>query len=560
MLSAIFSSLSWQVSRTVRGRKCHSAIRNWILWLVKNHCFCPEEFDRPFDYDSNVSCYISSPGTEEGGVNETTEVKNVLRYSPPERGTDKPSHVVGKKIFKSFGSYLTRYCHFGPESSIMDTTIEKVQGFVVDLRPVMNCSPIYDVKKHLEKLGLQAELPGLCRSAGGYPDNFLRLPVVWKSRSGGIGSEGAGVNMFSLLSAASLLGCNHIHCKSSSRFAQAVMRQFLKKAPFMVGDSIPVRSFHDQTREPEVITVGEQKRPPHFMRPIRDDGFTSMGIFSVCPEKKGKMPEDYAHCGAVEEQCDFLGVTRYADMLPELVQGHYQLIPGLYYALYDKVNDSHGYIVVKPDKVVVRMNGNEVFNWDFFDWQDKLKKHKLLVLPMVWRSGALVLLDDGETFGCLVPKSPPGGSQDQDDDDEDHDDDDCVPSNYNHRKTSYNVLVNLEEDLLLLSTLDVLDNLVSPGTFVWIKPGTDAWSKLSMLLPFTELDQEDANQRMIRGRLNIPTVCNPEHGKVYVTVLQRNAHCMRDAELDYRHVVVDPWELSPNEPERKDLQVIELNI
>jgi len=546
--------LGGQVPQTGRGKRCHESIRTWVLWLLANRCFCPSEYDRPFDVGDNVSCYISSPGNEEGGVGESQEVKNILRYTMSERGAMSPTHMVGKKVWKGFGNYLTRYCHFGPESSIMDNMLEKLQSFVVDLRPIMDCSPVYDAKKHIEKLGLQGELPGLCKQAAGVPDNFIRLPVVWKSCNGGIGSEGAGVNMFTLLSAAALVGSDHVHCKASSRFAQAVIKQMLKKAPKSVGDAVAVRSFNDQTRKPEYISVGFEGRPDHFMRPLRDDCFAYTGVFSVCPAKDGKMPEDYACCGAVEEQAEFLCVEKYADMPPEHVQGHYQLIPGRYYALYGKDRDVNGNILVGATGVTVMLDNNECFSESHMNWQERLKEENLLVLPMVWRSGALISLDEGTRLGCLVPTGTRESMVEEGCDV----DSTTEITNYNHVKFGYNVLVSEEEPTLLISTLDVLDHLVAPGTFVWIQGDTQAWHELSEFLPPTGLDEEMAGQRAIRARLNVPLVANPVPGKVYVTVMQRSSRMVKDSELDYRHVVVDPWELRLAEPEDEELQVTEL--
>lgn len=537
--------LCCQVSRTHEGRRCHEAIRAWVQWLLDHNCFCPGQYDRPFDPDSNVTCYITTPGTVDGGINEGSNFKHVLRYTQSERGADTPQHTIGRKLFKYFGAYLVRYCHFGIESSITERLVEKVQSMVVDLRPVLGCTSVYDAKKHLEKLGFHRELPGLCRHGGGGPDNFLKLPMLFKSHGGGVSSEGAGVNMFALLAAASLVGNDHVHCKAASRISQNVLKLMVKSAPVAVtpGNCVPVRSFNDQTCEAETVYCEPEGRPEHFLRPIRDDSFAHSGIFSVCPvDERGWLPEDLASCAAVYEQSKFLSCA-YADVPPSKVAGHYQLVPGRYYALYSKAEDKLGTLLVDERGVNVVINDDTGVTWDFKDWHDELRKLGYLILPMIWRSGALVAVNDGANFACLAP-----------------DPDSVSRFNFSPEKLCYTAYEEEGAEMISVHPVTVLDNLVRPGTVVWVKPSTKAWKDLSVDFPATELDEVEAAERMVQARLNLPTVPLPQAGKVHVTILQRHADAMRNSELDYRHVVLDPWELCPEPPARDDLKILELVI
>jgi hypothetical protein len=52
-------------------------IRDWVSWLYTEHCFCPEDKDKEFSAMTNITCYISSPGTEHGGVCDNRRVRCV---------------------------------------------------------------------------------------------------------------------------------------------------------------------------------------------------------------------------------------------------------------------------------------------------------------------------------------------------------------------------------------------------------------------------------------------------------------------------------------------------
>lgn len=537
-------------------RRSYNSVKTWIDWLMQNHCFCPLEFERPFDSASNITCYVSTPGTFEGGVNDSVEFKSFLRYACSERGPNTPQHVMARKIFKSFGLYLKLFCHFGPEPSIMEDLMEKLQGLVVDLRPVLGCPSVYDTAKHMKKLGMSSELPGLCTSGQDGPDNFLKMPLSWKSSGGGWASEGAGVNMWVLLVWASLLGCNHVHCKNTSRFAQSIIKLMARNAPASItpGNAVPIRSFHDQTRENEVIELDDSwKRPDHFLRPIRDDYFASSGKFSICAADEdvaeGLLPEDYICCAAAMEWRKFFKCKKYIDVPPK-TPGDYQLIPCRYYCVYSKSKKVWANLWADHNGVTVTDVGesdgeDSGCHYSCMLWQEQLKEDGWLVLPMVWRTGALVRVEGEDRFGCLVPSNYEELNQIG-----------SWGSNYNSSKLLYNVLYSSEEDLSLMSPLDVLDSLVRPGTEVWIKPDTEAWGALAPNMP--PLSQGGEDVRMIKARLNIPLTPHSPHGKVVVTVLQREAGLTNVYSIDYRHVTVDPWELSPDPPETDCLEVTEL--
>ena len=563
-----------QISETHSGRSCYQSILNWVKWLMANHCFCPEKYDSPFDSSYNISCYVSSPGSVDGGIIDSAETRSVLRYRISDRGPNTPFYVLNHLIRKVYGLYLTRFCHVGPEASVLEDILDSLQTVTVDFRALMACPTIYDSKKHLEKLGLDKDLPGLCSPlTGKSPDIFMKCPVIWKGVNGGVGSEGAGINMWSLLLMASLVGNNHIHCKSSSSFSQSLIKLMLKNAPPSVtpGDVVPLRSFHDQTRDPEIIDVRACKnRPEVLLRPINDSEFALNGVLSLCPpDDENLLVEDKCHCAVACQWKIFLKCKKYIEVPPD-IPGHYQVIPERHYAVYSRSDGNLGNLWVDESGVELQYDaispdtqGSEdsapaplTFatgcHWNHTVWQESLKEQGWIILPMIWRPGALVLLkkdEPDECFGCLVPRSYQeiNAMAEQ-----------GFASNYDHQRLAYNVLVEEDEELQSLTPLEVLDSLLPPGTVVWIKHSTAAWFNLNEYLP--QFSDEDESKRMIKGRLNVPLSKSAMHGKVWVTVLQRHSECMTSSDIDYRHIQVDPWELSPQGPENEIHEVHELVI
>lgn len=524
---------------------------------MDNHCFSPESFDRPYSPDNNVRCYISCPGTVDGGVGEGQDNKNILRFTSSQRGARSTNQVLAELIFQVFGGELVRFCHFGTELSILERLLEKLQGMKVDLRPIMGGSPIYDTKKHLEKIGLQGELPGLCSRQQQKPDAFLKN-AVWKTCGGSIGSEGGCVNMWALLTAASLIGCNHIHCKASSRFAQSVLALVLKSAPASAtpGDVVPVRSFHEVSKEAESVVVSCCNRPENFLRPIEDGNFAVNGDFSCCKVVNGEMPEDFLGCGYVRELAKFLK-CKYHEVPPQHVHGHYQLMPERNHAIYSKEKDAWGSLFIDCNGAHVCISNGEADTWEFDEWEDRLRREKFLVMPTVWRSGALVRLEefgDG-AVGCLVPD----GTAKSLDENGDVVEEGAFVSNFDHLQLCYWARHGSEaDDLKALTVLDTFDRLVVPGSFLWIKAGTPAWLGLKDRFPECSLGEELESERVVRVRLNVPLVPRPELGKVHVTVLLKGPRASNSHDFNFDHLAVDPWELTLQPPGDPKMEIKEL--
>jgi hypothetical protein len=120
-------------------------------------------------------------------------------------------------------------------------------------------------------------------------------------------------------------------------------------------------------------------------------------------------------------------------------------------------------------------------------------------MPHVWRSGAAVSLDHGDIVGCLVAQ---GTRQEYV---KNGIDPDTVPfiSNYDHFNKSYHALVD-DGVLASISVIQMLDTLLPPGTLVWVKHNTPTWESLKDFFPYTTMPDDEANERMVQARLNIP--------------------------------------------------------
>lgn len=548
---------SAQVASTPEAAKCCQEIKTWVKWLMDNHCFSPESFDRPYNSENNIRCYVSCPGTVDGGVGEGHESKNVLRFTPSQRGSRSNNQVVAELIFQVFGGELVRFCHFGTEHSIIERLVEKLQSMKMDLRPIMCGSPIYNTAKHIEKLGLHRELPGLCHRSHDKPEFFMKT-AVWKTGGGSIGSEGACVNMWALLTAASLVGCSHIHCKASSRFAQSVLGLILKSAPASAtpGDVVPVRSFHEVSKEAEFVSVRCSNRPENFLRPIEDGNFAMNGDFSCCKVVDGKMPEDYLGCGYVREMAKFLK-CKYHEVPPQYVYGSYQLMPGRHHAIYSRAKEAWGSLILDEHGAHAFVSNSESITWDFDEWEDRLRESLFLVMPTIWRSGALVKLEDvGEgAVGCLVPDGTRKSMEEQGDEVVE----DFFLSNFDHLQICYWARYGEgDDDMKALTVLDTLDCLVVPGSYLWIKPGTTAWDGLSGQFPVSTPSAGEQSERCVRVRLNVPLSAGPTPGKVHVTVLIKGTQARYSQDFKFKHLEVDPWELTSCPPADTKLEIREL--
>lgn len=546
-------------AQTSRGRS-HEMIKKWIQWLADNHCFCPEDSNRPYDSQTNVKDYISSPGHADGSANTDRGVKRILRMFASERGARTVDVYVAHLITLWYGDSLQTYCHIPKkEPSIMQLLVGTVSAMEMDLSVIMGCSGMFDTARHIKKLGLQRVIPGLAADFMMRNKRFM-CESMWKSPNNGLMSEGMGVNMWVLLTLASMVGNDHIHCDCRKRAAMTTMYLIGRMLPSAAtpGNVMLVRSFNNKSYKPDCIVMSVKDRCEHFLRPINDDKFAIDGEPSYCKlVYKTCMPEDYLGVSAVLSQANFLNCS-YEEVPPSSICGHYNLVPGRYHPIYNKGCIDDGCLIIKEDAVYVTHNEDVKETWSLLEWEDKLKEREYLVMPTIWRSGALVLCKDKKTVGCLVnhgtrksiieAQGPDSSLLEG------------FISNYDHIKMCYHLLVD-ENTTCAYRVLDVMHNLIPLGQHVWIRGDSQAFEDLRDFLPDpVGVSDDHGDQRMIRARLNVPLIVNPQQGIVYLTVLQKSRNSFMVQEVSYRHVTASPWEISPVAPGDPRLRITELLV
>ena len=540
------------------GNRCFNEIRKWVKDLGDDWCFCPDKADMPVSR-SNITSYISSPGTDMGAINESAGVRRVLRH-PIDNKTQRPiENSVGDLLGKEFGSELRLYCHFGKESSIIPLLLRDMMGMQVDLRPILHRAPIYDSPKHIRKLGLHQSLPGLMGQDDPQPGPLLQ-DFAWQSVTNSVLSSGIGVNMWALLTLASMIGCTEIHTKNSSRFASSALSCILSMAPSSAtpGRMVPVRSFNANTTTHEYIPVtlqpGKTQRNEHFIRPSKDNHFAHGGMHTFCPVVDGLAPEDYLGCGHVAAMAKLL-CCKYIEVPAKYLRGVYQLVPGRYYALYKHPHEANADTL--EGTLIINKSSVEIMHWKkgdkghaeasecaFADWHGHLLAAELLVLPMVFRQGAAVWIDGGARVGCLVAD---GTARSIAEGGESVSNGQFV-SNFDHVKHCYHAVTE-ENQYEELEPEGVLDHLIPPGTMLWLKPYTTTWNDLHAHFPLKSIPEGELDNRALAVRLDFPLEDDYTPGQLCVIVLQRKFGSLRMQAPDYEHYCVDPWEVVPVDTE-----------
>jgi hypothetical protein len=539
----------------VIGTRCFNEIRKWVKDLGDDWCFCPEKADAAISR-SNITSYISSPGTDMGAINETAGVRRVLRH-PIDSKTQRPiENSVGDLISKEFGGELRLYCHFGKESSIIPLLLRDMMGMQVDLRPILHRAPIYDTRKHILKLGLGQMLPGLL----GHDDpqaGALLQDFAWQSVTNSVMSSGLGVNMWALLTLAAMIGCTEIHTKNSSRFASSALSCILSMAPSSAtpGKMIPVRSFNANTTTHEYIPIavqpGKAQRNEHFIRPAKDNHFAHGGTHTFCPVVDGLAPEDYLGCGHVAAMAKLI-CCKYIEVPAKYLRGFYQLVPGRHYALYKHPNDADP--EAREGTLIINKSSVQIAHWAkgdregevtsaefaFTDWHEALHQKELLVLPMVFRQGAGVWVKGGAGVGCLVSDGTAhsiadgGGAVEEGQ----------FVSNFDHVRHCYSAMVD-ECEYEAMDPEEVIEKLIPPGTMLWLKPGSTTWGDLQRYFPARPATEGGEDNRALAVRLDFPLEDDYTPGMLCVIVLQRKYGSVRMQAPEYEHYCVNPWELVP---------------
>ena len=497
-------------------------IKAWVLMCTRERCLCPSDSDQPPDSGNNLCGYISSPGTESGAPNDASQLPKLMRVAI-DRNQRPAYERVAVEFQRCFGEELFRFCGIGKEPEILRLLLQQLMRMApVDLRPLLGGVPIYNTGKHIERLGLAQDLPALCRAQGGKPDHFLKA-FAWKSVGNVVAGEGLGVNMWALLVLASLLGTEDIHAKNTSKVAVALLSLIAGMAPRAAtpGQRFPVRSFNDQTQNVEMVIVQARGQPEHFLRPLRDDKFAISGEYTYCPADDGRVPEDWLHNSHLLAAAKRFLFCEWREVPPTFLRGSYQVLAKRHYAILRQgsrdTSPALGSLYVDSKGAVIRYDSDGLgyrVDLGVMEWSDRLAALGFLVMPMVFRSGALVLIKRSLTqLGCLVPSGTRASLVDAGIDPASVQ----YVGNFDPIRMGYHALVE-RDTTVFMDAETVQERLIAPGTVIWIMPGTPTWQGLAEqnLFPRRRSGDVDNDICALRARLNIPTVfvsVQPFHSK-----------------------------------------------
>jgi len=497
-------------------------------------------------------------------------------------------HAVGKRIKDLWGRVLFETAHMGPEqcvyaNAIMDLMVQ----WLPECRQLLG-EHIFDSTRHLRKLGLEMQLPGVsdwpaeCERPPPFARSFMIIPPGGQVRARGRGQacgrgltlgrgvwqEPAamcvGVHAFALLLCVSLAGAPTLHPKISSNVARTLLREILSHAPQCAtpGNQLLVRSFNLHTTMAERVMVPKQARPQHFPRPVDDWNFASTGQFTFCRAIGRFLPEDAMHCGALfhvaelygcdilelpgrEVQVRGLGARRARGGLDaaRARQVEYELLSSTYYSVWRERDSAYGtlFVSVRQEHVEVELTEESGQTtglvWTYEEWHDGLRRNDLIVTPMIWRQGACVetrLASGGRELACVVPPPPEEQAQSVG----------AAPSNFSPVDCSYWILAREGVPPRKLHFHKVLRRLVEVGREVFVRlnsPGVQAMG--------LQLMRCDRSKEFLCGRLNVPTVERPEPGKVFVTCLQRPVFARSDAsDIACLTLELNPWDVALDLP------------
>lgn len=216
-----------------------------------------------------------------------------------------------------------------------------------------------------------------------------------------------------------------------------------------------------------------------------------------------------------------------------ILQSPYNLIPDKAYPFHlpGKSNVyGHVEIISKDEKVVIHTRDvdepgeGSVKIATYYEWDDFLETNGYVILPLIERGGACVIVDIGtneepnEVVGCLL-QNPETQSQ------------------WDTESGNYQVLVKEDNSMASIFFVEVLTTLIPIGTVMYLK---------------TDVIQDERFSRIPRGdkylytRLNVPNVCDPTQGKIYVTgVYRRKKSRTQIASVTSVTFPVNPWDVIP---------------
>ena len=169
-------------------------------------------------------------------------------------------------------------------------------------------------------------------------------------------------------------------------------------------------------------------------------------------------------------------------------------------------------------------------------WQDEMKAQGYIMLPMVWRSGACVAIDE-DTVGCLVPP--------EEIEDLAHD------GNFVMEGLEYRALTRFGVQQKI-PVMTMLQTLLPIGSKLYLK--LESQSAAPILRRLTvEIHVNDLKNYALQVHLSAPNILEPETGKVFVVCLacKMNGNIQSVKGSASEVLLADPWDLVMQQGERK---------
>ena len=507
-------------------QRSYNELKQWIAALAESHSFLPDDCQQSYNVNHNISAYVTDPGTIEG---HAIHERQVFRLGEHDKNPNRSLHAkVADRVAEQYGKELFLYCHMGKEVSMIAQAIYScMTQFTPDFQLLLETSNLYDTARHIKKLGLENDYPGLARAGQSTAPGMLMKSFTYRE------GMALGVNIWQLLIIGTLIGNQNLHAKCSSDFSRHVLSVILQKAPRAAtpGNKIPVRSFNARTGRQEYVSVNEENRPDFFLRPLRDDDFMDSGLLADCraDPKTGLLPEDVMHCGHLQRASILLSCKMW-EVPASFLAGHYSLLSGVAYPLHGE--GTVGFVKINGEAVLIRRWDNKLEEETVKDrhicdnWEEEIKQLECIVLPTIIRPCAAVWDKEKKNIGVLLPQK---GDTLVEWNKAAHKPDAQDPGNADDNKvyTYLPYLVEYESGRPEpITALDTLQNIVNVGTVFWLKPHSQAWEQMRCNFPVV-LNSGDAENSALRVRINVPDIPFPDKNLLYVTAMvryRRNNH------------------------------------
>jgi hypothetical protein len=228
--------------------------------------------------------------------------------------------------------------------------------------------------------------------------------------------------------------------------------------------------------------------------------------------------------------------------IPSNAEVTYYIRPKKAYGVHNPLTGSSGYLVFDGKKVDMDCLDDEEgdsgahYSLSLLNWQEEMKEIGFIMLPMVWRLGACVAIDDN-AIGCLVPP--------------DEIEEVVHDGNFCMQDLSYRALTRcgVREKIPMMRTLQTL---LPIGERLYLK--LESHSAAIVLRRLTvDIHLNDLHCNALQVHLSAPNTLNTEKGKVFVVCLvcKMNGNVQTVKGSASEILIVDPWELIMQPGDRK---------